>query len=36
MIGYVAGPAPMVDGAIRMLIAEAGLSSQWIRYDKFS
>jgi toluene monooxygenase electron transfer component len=36
MIGYVAGPVPMVDGAIRMLIAEAGLSSQWIRYDKFS
>jgi toluene monooxygenase electron transfer component len=36
LIGYVAGPVPMVDGAIRMLITEAGLSSQWIRYDKFS
>ena len=35
-IAYVAGPPPMVDGALRMLIAQAGLSAQQIRYDKFS
>lgn len=35
MIGYVAGPVPMVDGAIRMLITEAGLPHNCIRYDKF-
>ncbi|MGI9493634.1 MAG: 2Fe-2S iron-sulfur cluster binding domain-containing protein [Geminicoccaceae bacterium] len=35
-IGFVAGPPPMVDGAIRMLIGEAGFSPQRIRYDKFS
>lgn len=35
-IGFVAGPPPMVDGAIRMLIADAGLPPQRIRYDKFS
>ncbi len=35
-IGFVAGPPPMVDGAIRTLITKAGLSPQRIRYDKFS
>ncbi len=35
-IGFVAGPPPMVDGAIRMLITKAGLPPQRIRYDKFS
>ncbi len=35
-IGFVAGPAPMVDGAIRVLIANAGLPANRIRYDKFS
>jgi len=32
---FVAGPPPMVDGAIRALIAEGGLPSSLIRYDKF-
>lgn len=31
---FVAGPPPMVDGAIRVLIGH-GVSSQLIRYDKF-
>ena len=35
-LGFVAGPPPMVDGAIRTLISSAGLSPQRIRYDKFS
>jgi toluene monooxygenase electron transfer component len=35
-IAYVAGPPPMVDGALRVLITQAGLSAQQIRYDKFS
>jgi toluene monooxygenase electron transfer component len=35
-IAYVAGPPPMVDSALRVLIAQAGLSGQQIRYDKFS
>jgi len=34
--GFVAGPPPMVDGAIRMLISQAGLTPGRIRYDKFS
>jgi toluene monooxygenase electron transfer component len=34
-IAYVAGPPPMVTGALRALIQE-GLSPQHIRYDKFS
>jgi toluene monooxygenase electron transfer component len=33
---YVAGPPPMVDGALRMLLREARLSPSDIRYDKFS
>ncbi len=35
-IGYIAGPPPMVDGAIRMLISQGGLSPSEIRYDKFA
>jgi len=33
---YVAGPPPCVDGAIRMLLLQAKLSADNIRYDKFS
>ncbi|MEK9673764.1 MAG: 2Fe-2S iron-sulfur cluster-binding protein [Rhodospirillaceae bacterium] len=36
MVGYVAGPPPMVDGALRMLVLEARLPGTDIRYDKFS
>ena len=36
MIAYVAGPPPMVDGALRMLVLEARLPGTDIRYDKFS
>lgn len=32
---FIAGPPPMVDGAIRLLITDGGLSSSMIRYDKF-
>jgi len=32
---FIAGPPPMVDGAIRALITEGGLSPALIRYDKF-
>lgn len=35
-VGFVAGPPPMVDGAIRVLLSEAGLPPSSIRYDKFS
>jgi len=35
-IGFVAGPPPMVDGAIRVLLSEAKLPPGRIRYDKFS
>lgn len=35
-IAFVAGPAPMVDGAIRILILEGRLPAGDIRYDKFS
>lgn len=33
---FVAGPPPMVDGALRMLIVEARLPASDIRYDKFT
>jgi len=33
---FVAGPPPMVDGALRMLITEARLPASDIRYDKFT
>ena len=35
-IAYVAGPPPMVDRAIRMLLTQGQLSPERIRYDKFS
>ncbi len=35
-IGYVAGPPPMVDASLRVLIAEGKLPVSDIRYDKFS
>lgn len=34
--GFVAGPPPMVDAAIRVLIAKAKLGADRIRFDKFS
>ena len=33
---YLAGPPPAVDGAIRMLLLQARLTADNIRYDKFS
>lgn len=36
VMGYVAGPPPMVDGALRLLLTEARLPPQSIRYDKFA
>ena len=36
VVAYVAGPPPMVDGAIRTLIVDARLPAGLIRYDKFS
>ena len=33
---FVAGPPPMVDGALRMLLVDAGLPASDIRYDKFT
>jgi toluene monooxygenase electron transfer component len=33
---YVAGPPPMVDGALRALIVEARMPASDIRYDKFA
>ncbi len=35
ILAYVAGPPPMVDGALRMLVLEARLPGADIRYDKF-
>lgn len=34
-MAFIAGPPPMVDGTIRALITEGGLSASMIRYDKF-
>lgn len=34
-LAYLAGPPPMVDGALRTLISEGQLPAQAIRYDKF-
>ncbi len=34
-MAYIAGPPPMVDGALRDLLTEAGYSATQIRYDKF-
>jgi len=36
LLGYLAGPPPMVDGAIRLLLTEARLAPNSIRYDKFA
>ena len=33
---YVAGPPPCVDAAIRMLLLKAKLTTNNIRYDKYS
>ena len=33
---YVAGPPPAVDAAIRVLLLEAKLTTNNIRYDKYS
>jgi toluene monooxygenase electron transfer component len=35
VMAYVAGPPPMVDGALRVLITQGGLGPSAIRYDKF-
>ena len=36
IVGFVAGPPPMVDGALRLLIRDARVPPQFIRYDKFA
>jgi toluene monooxygenase electron transfer component len=36
VIAYIGGPPPMVEGALKVLIAQGGLTAQQIRYDKFS
>jgi toluene monooxygenase electron transfer component len=36
MVGFVAGPPVMVDAALRMLIRDARLPPQFVRYDKFA
>lgn len=36
LTAFLAGPTPMVDGAIRMLLTEARLTPDRIRYDKFA
>lgn len=36
VIAYVAGPPPMVDRALRMLLTEGQLGPNRIRYDKFA
>lgn len=35
-MAYVAGPPPMVDGTLKMLLLELRLSGSNVRYDKFS
>ena len=35
-IAFVAGPPPMVDATLRMLITEARLPTSDVRYDKFT
>lgn len=36
LTAFLAGPGPMVDGAIRMLLVDAKLTPDRIRYDKFA
>ena len=35
-VAFIAGPTPMVDGALRLLIREARLPPAFVRYDKFT
>jgi len=35
-LAYLAGPPPMIDGALRILLSDGQLTPQTIRYDKFS
>ena len=35
VMSYIAGPPPMVDGALRTLIVEGRMTPDRIRYDKF-
>lgn len=35
-VAFVAGPTPMVDGALRLLIRDARLPPAFVRYDKFT
>ena len=35
LTAFLAGPGPMVDGAIRVLLVDGGLARDRIRYDKF-
>ena len=34
-VGFLAGPPPMVDAGVRVLLTEAGLTPGQVRYDKF-
>lgn len=36
LTAFVAGPPPMVDGALRMLLGDVRVSPAFIRYDKFA
>ena len=36
VVGFIAGPPPMVDGALNTLLREARVPRQYVRYDKFS
>jgi toluene monooxygenase electron transfer component len=36
LVGFVAGPPPMVDGTLRFLLRDARIPPQYIRYDKFA
>ena len=36
LTAFVAGPPPMVDGALRILVMDARLPASDIRYDKFT
>jgi len=36
LVSFVAGPTPMVDKALRLLIRDARQPALWVRYDKFT
>jgi toluene monooxygenase electron transfer component len=36
VVGFIAGPPPMVEGALHTLLREARVPRQFVRYDKFS